>query len=117
MTTIELPEEASLSIDAEGNRKRVLLVRETAAKWLESVSEAQYRLYIYGPVEKLPRLVRVLKGVKKGHAAIAKVVNIPDLIIEVGFDRVLITSKEGDKIKRMNVWLEKSGYETSGSYW
>lgn len=93
------------------------ITKEVALRWVQSVSQPHFKVYIYGPVEKLGKLHRVLAQLREGKARTGSLSNLGDLGLAREFDSLAIWSSDEDGIKKLNSWLERHGYETSGTPW
>lgn len=97
--------------------KRILMAKKLARKWLEENSSAEYRLTIYENIERnkinLPSVLRAMKTKRSKWASVGPV---PDMIVKVGFDFVVVRSKDEDSITRLDSFLRDQGYETFGVF-
>jgi len=93
--------------------KRVIMTRKIAEQWLTKVSSLEYRLDIlWGPkgIKTLPVMLRSLRD-KTGSATLPQ---IPDLGIREVPDKISIWSSDRESLIRLNTWLERRNYETTG---
>lgn len=97
-------------------KKRVLMAKDLAAKWLKAHSQPEYRMTIYhGSVSnEIRNLPRMLKAFRDDKVRIAGVEAIQDMGISTGFDSISVWSSNREGLMKIQNWLEKRGYETSG---
>ena len=97
--------------------RRVVMAKDIASRWLQDSVQAEFRLTVLGPTERLTSLLRVLRAFRNGKVRIGQVMPIRDLGILVTFDSVVLWSADSDGLKALNTWLEKAQYETTGAVW
>lgn len=104
-------------VDPSVMERRVIMARTVASTWLQESVQAEFRLTILGPVERLTSLLRVLRAFRNGKVRIGQVMPIRDLGILVTFDSIVLWSSDSAGLKSLNTWLEKAQYETTGAVW
>ena len=99
-------------------KKRVVMAKKVAARWLETVATPEYRLTIFeaGHSKPVRMMASLLRGFRDGKAYLTGVEPITDLGIDEGelAGSIKVWSSNHAALLALDKWLTKRGYETSG---
>lgn len=89
------------------------MARRVAVKWLQENASPEYRITVYAgsTSRNLPGLLRAFRDRKTRIASIGP---IEDLGVETNSDRMILWSGNREGMLKLDQWLTKSGYETTG---
>ena len=100
-----------MSVD---ERKRVLMSRRLAARWLRAVSFPEYHLRVLFGARDIRNLPNLMYSFRDGKVAMRGVPRVADLGMKVSFDGLELWSKDHDGLVALGSWFEKQGFETTG---
>lgn len=93
---------------------RIVMTKEIARKWIKKVAYSEYRLWVYG-VSSIRRLPNLMKSLRDHKITMKDVENIDDLgIKDSSFDCIELWSSDLEALKKLQVWFENKGCETTG---
>lgn len=99
-------------------KKRIVMARQVAQRWLKESSQPMYRMTVYETCSSKP--VRMLSGLlrsfRDSRIVMAGVGSIPDLGVSDGDSAGSITlwSSNHAALLTLDTWLSKHGYNTTG---
>lgn len=93
---------------------RVVLSKKVAEKWLAKKATPEYRLKIFGWVDRLRGFPSLLRSFREGKLRIGGIDPVLDLGVKEGFDSVTVWSSDRESLVKLRNWVEKRGLETSG---
>ena len=92
-------------------KKRIIMVRKVAAKWLLTNGNLEFRIRIYNPIRRdYPSLLRSFRDKK---IKLAKTDPIPDLGVSEKSDGFEIWSSDVKSLRTLKEYFEKRGMDTS----
>ena len=98
--------------------KRVIMAKNVATRWLKEHTAKEYRITVYETIKSKPikNLVQLLRSFRDGKTKVAGLEPVTDLGLSSieSFGALTIWSTDHSKIKDLNDWLEKHGYDTTG---
>ena len=94
--------------------KRVVMAKRVAERWVESHSETQYRMAIHLPSDSNLNFPLILRAFRNSKVRLASVPPISDLGMDVGFDNIVVWSKNRMALLALESWLQARGCETIG---
>ena len=100
------------------SKKRIVMTRLVAERWLGDLSSPEYRISIYEAGTKAPvrNLASLLRSFRDGKAPIRGIPQISDLGVESpeGEGTITIWSSDHSSLILLDKWLADRGYETTG---
>jgi hypothetical protein len=92
-------------------KKRVIMVKKAAAKWLLKNGNIEFRIRVYNPIRRnYPSLLRSFRDKK---IKLAKADPIPDLGVQERSDGFEIWSSDVNSLRTLKEYFERRGMETS----
>jgi len=95
-------------------RKRVLMTRRVAERWLRAVSFPEHRIRVLYGSREIRNLTSLLYSFRDGKIAMQDVPRVADLGVKTDFDGIELWSRDHDGLKALANWFEKRGFETTG---
>ena len=99
-------------------KKRVVMTKKVAARWLRDAAQPEYRLTVYemGNSKPTRKLANLLRSFRDGKAHLNGVEHIQDLGINEGqlAGSMTVWSADHAALLALDEWLAKRGYGTSG---
>ena len=96
------------------SKRRVVMARNLARRWLEAQAHPEYRVTVYFVGKEAKGMPNLLRSFRDGKVRIGSVEPILDLGVAEEFDSVTIWTSNRDALVRLASWFEGHGYETSG---
>jgi hypothetical protein len=96
------------------SRRRVVLAKEVARRWIQSCLRPEYQLKVYYGAREIRKLPDLLRSFRDGKLKIGSVEPIPDLGIREEFDHVVAWSRHKEGLIKLRDWCEERGCETTG---
>ncbi len=91
------------------------MARRLAKRWVEENATPEFRLKAYKSASReLRNLPGLLKSFRNGKLKINGIDPIVDLGVKMGFDHVIVWSKNREGLIELDKWLQRSGCETTG---
>lgn len=94
--------------------KRIVMAKRVASRWVQDCAVPQHRLTAYLPADNVSNVPALLRSFRNGTTRLASVPPIPDLGIQVGFDHLVVWSKDRTAMLALETWLQARGCETIG---
>ena len=98
----------------KGSKKRVMMTKRIATRWLRSVSFPEHRIKVFYGSREVHNLTSLLYSFRDGKVAMAEVPRVSDLGIRASFDGLEMWSKDREGLMALGHWFEKRGFETTG---
>jgi len=94
--------------------RRVIMARAVARRWLKKVATVEYRIRVFYGSRNYKNLPNLLRAFRDGKVIVAGVPIVSDLGIKADFDGIELWSRDFDGLCRLNGWLEKQSFDTTG---
>lgn len=99
-------------------KKRIVMAKGVAERWLESRSTPEYRVTVYesGTSKPIRNISNLLRSFRDGKARIAGIQTISDLGIgnEDSAGSMTIWSSNHSELVKLDKWLTKRGFLSTG---
>ncbi len=99
-------------------KKRVVMAKGVAERWLKNASAPEYRLTVYesGTSKPIRNIVNLLRSFRDGKAKISSINTISDLGIgtEDSAGAVTIWSTNHAELLKLDKWLTDRGFLSTG---
>jgi len=99
-------------------KKRVVMAKEVAQRWLQSHATPEYRVTVYeaGSSKPIRNINNLLRSFRDGKARISGIAPITDLGIgkEENAGSLTIWSSNHAELVKLDKWLSDRGYLTTG---
>lgn len=99
-------------------RKRVVMAKKVAQRWLTEASQPEYRMTIYesGASKPVKMLSGLLRSFRDGKLVLGGVGTIPDLGVTdcQGAGSITVWSSNHTALVTLDDWLNRHGYQTTG---
>lgn len=99
-------------------KKRVVMAKGVAERWLKSHSAPEYRITVYesGTSKPIRNITNLLRSFRDGKARIAGVGTIPDLGIsgEASAGALTVWSSNHAGLLKLDKWLTDRGFLSTG---
>ena len=99
-------------------KKRVVMAKGVADRWLQSRSAPEYRVTVYesGNSKPIRNITNLLRSFRDGKAAISGIETISDLGIgsEESAGAITIWSSNHSELVKLDEWLTKRGFLSTG---
>lgn len=99
-------------------KKRVVMAKSVAKRWLADASQPMYRMTVYesGASKPVKVLSGLLRSFRDGRLVLGGVGTIPDLGVRDGdaMGSITIWSSNHEALLALDQWLNKHNYSTTG---
>lgn len=99
-------------------KKRIVMAKGVAERWLKSHSAPEYRITVYesGTSKPIRNISNLLRSFRDGKARIAGISPIPDLGIgrEESAGTLTIWSSNHSELVKLDKWLTARGFLSTG---
>ena len=96
------------------SKRRVVMARMVAERWLAAHTRPEYRLKVYYGTREIRNVTALLRSFRDEKLRIGTIEPITDLGIQEEFDHLVVWSSHREGLQQLQAWFEARGCETTG---